>query len=73
MKLHVTIAALLLALLGTTSCTKTYDCTCNVRGTQSTYVQEITAQNGDDARDECVDYQDNLNATTIPGVDCDIQ
>jgi hypothetical protein len=73
MKLYFTVAALLLVLLGTSSCTKKYDCTCTVRGTQSTYVKELSAQNGDDARDECVDYQDNLNATTIPGVDCDIQ
>ncbi len=73
MKLYFTIAASLLALLGTSSCNKTYNCTCTVRGTQSTYVQEITARNGDDARDECMDYQDNQNATTIPGVDCDIQ
>ena len=72
MKLYFTAAALFLVLFAT-SCTKTYDCHCTVRGTQSTYVQEISSQNGDDARDECVDYQENTNATSIPGVDCSIQ
>lgn len=73
MKLYFTVAALLLVVFGTSSCTKTYNCNCTVRGTQSTYTQELTAQNGDDARDECVDYQDNINATSIPGVDCIIE
>jgi hypothetical protein len=71
MKLYITLASLVLVITGT-SCSKTYDCTCMTRGTQSTYIQEISAQNGDDARDKCVDYQDETNRVSFPGVDCAI-
>lgn len=72
MKLYITIASLFL-VVAASSCSKKYDCTCTTRGTQSTYVQEITAENGDEARDKCVDYQDGTNKVSLPGVDCEIQ
>lgn len=72
MKLHFAIAALIITA-GFTSCDRTYDCTCTVRGTQSTYVQEISAPNADDGRDKCLEYQDEHNRVAYPGIDCDLK
>jgi hypothetical protein len=72
MKKYFTPFCLLATLLFVTSCDKTYDCACTSRTNKSDYVESIKAKNKDEGRKKCLELMDRTNATSYPGIDCDL-
>lgn len=72
MKKYFTPLCLFAALLLVSSCDKTYDCACTARSNHSSYIESIRAKNKDEGRKKCLDLMDRTNATSYPGIDCDL-
>ena len=71
MRPYVLFSACVL-LVSITSCKRDFDCHCTTRGTRSEYVQNVRAENKDDADKKCADYMGNINEVSLPGVDCEL-
>lgn len=72
MRPYIVIFACLL-IVSISSCKRDFDCSCVTRGARTEYVEQVRAENKDEAFKKCADYQGNVNVTSSPGVDCELK